>query len=75
MLDTFSHVFRITGFSDFVHHLVFKKLKSATFLKLDLFLSSGEWGDTYSVGFLRKSYPQSSDLFILSDDGQSLKTQ
>jgi hypothetical protein len=47
---------RITGFLDFVHHPVFKKLENTTFRELDLFPSSGEGRkDTYSVGFLRKS--------------------
>jgi hypothetical protein len=32
-----------------------KNSRKATFQKLDLFPSSGEWGDTYSVGPLRKS--------------------
>jgi hypothetical protein len=30
------------------------KLENTAFQKLDLFPSSGEWGDTYSVGSLRK---------------------
>jgi hypothetical protein len=37
-------VVKITGFSDFVHGLVFQKLEN-TFQKLDLFPSSGE-GET-----------------------------
>jgi hypothetical protein len=45
--------FRITGFGDFVYLLVFQKLENATFRKLDLFPSSVEGGDTYSVGSLR----------------------
>jgi hypothetical protein len=32
-----------------------KKLKDTTFRKLDMFPFSGEGGDTYSVGFVRKS--------------------
>jgi hypothetical protein len=38
-----------------VHRPVFKKRDNTAFRKLDLFPSSGEGGDTYSVGFLRKS--------------------
>jgi hypothetical protein len=34
----------------FVHHPVFEKLENTTFQKLNLFPSSGEGGDTYSVG-------------------------
>jgi hypothetical protein len=49
---------RITGFSDFVHRPVFKKLENTTLRKLDLFPSSGEGGNTYRVEPLRKSYPQ-----------------
>jgi hypothetical protein len=45
---------RITGFSDFVLRPVFYTLEN-TFRKLDLFPSSGEGRDTYSVGSLRKS--------------------
>jgi hypothetical protein len=37
----------------------YKKLKNATFWKLDPFPSSGEEGGTYFAGSLRKSYPQS----------------
>jgi hypothetical protein len=58
--------------------------------KLDLFLPSGEGGtgDTYSVGSIRKSKPQSLDhtdpvsemsyslaSFRILDDGQSPKAQ
>jgi hypothetical protein len=32
------------------------------FQKLDVFLPSGEEGDIYSVGSLRKSYTQSMEL-------------
>jgi hypothetical protein len=32
-----------------------RKLENTIFWKLDLFPSSGEWADTYSVGSLRKS--------------------
>jgi hypothetical protein len=47
--------FRITGFLDFFHHPVFKRLENATFRKVDLFPSSGEGGkDTYWAGSLRK---------------------
>jgi hypothetical protein len=56
---------------------------NTTFRKLDMFPSSGKGGggDTFSVGSLRKSEPQSLDetlCFIvsrISDDGQSPKTQ
>jgi hypothetical protein len=48
-------IFSITGFLEFVHRPVFYKLENTTFRKLDLFPSSGEGGDTYSVGSLRKS--------------------
>jgi hypothetical protein len=34
---------------------ILKKLQITTFRKLDLFPFSGEEGDTYSVGSLRKS--------------------
>jgi hypothetical protein len=37
-------IFRITGFLDFVHRLVFYKVGNTTFRKLDLFPSSGEVG-------------------------------
>jgi hypothetical protein len=47
---------RITGFLEFVHLPLFKKLEDRTFRKMDLFPSSGEGeGDTYSVGSLGKS--------------------
>jgi hypothetical protein len=37
---------------------VFSKVENTTFRKLDLLLSSGEWGEyTYSAGSLRESYP------------------
>jgi hypothetical protein len=42
-------------FSDFVYRPVFYKLENRTFRKLDLFVSSGEGGDTYSVGSVRES--------------------
>jgi hypothetical protein len=47
----------ITGFLDFLQHLVFSKtLTDTAFQKLDLFPSSDEGvGDTYSVGSIRKS--------------------
>jgi hypothetical protein len=51
------------------HRLVLCKPENTTFRKLDLFLSSGEGGDTYSVGSLRKSSHQRTD------DGKSPKTQ
>jgi hypothetical protein len=35
---------RLTGFLDFVHPPVLLKLESTKFQKLDLFLSSDEWG-------------------------------
>jgi hypothetical protein len=38
-----------------------KNLENTTFRKLDLSLSSGEGEDTYSLGPLRKSEPQSMD--------------
>jgi hypothetical protein len=37
---------RITGFMDFVHRPIFRKLENTTFLKLDQFPSSGERGRT-----------------------------
>jgi hypothetical protein len=43
---------QIIGFLDFVHRLL---LENTNFRKLDLFLFSGEGGETYSVGFLKKS--------------------
>jgi hypothetical protein len=46
-------------FLDFVHRPVFYKLENTVFWKLDLFPSSVQVGDTYSVGPLRKSEPQS----------------
>jgi hypothetical protein len=46
---------RITGYLDFVYRPVFYKLENITFRKLDLFPSSDEGEDTYSVGPLRKS--------------------
>jgi hypothetical protein len=39
----------------------FENLRKTTFQKLDLFLSSGEGGDTFSVETLRESYSQSLD--------------
>jgi hypothetical protein len=48
-------ILRITGSFIFVHRPVFLKLENTTFRKLDLFLSSGQGDDTYSVGSLRKS--------------------
>jgi hypothetical protein len=52
--STFNAV-RITEFLDFFHHPVFKRIENMTFRKLDLFPSSGEGEDIYSVGSLRKS--------------------
>jgi hypothetical protein len=43
---------RITGFSDFMHRPVFE---NTTFRKIYMFPSSGEEGDTYSIGSLKKS--------------------
>jgi hypothetical protein len=82
------HFLRDTGFSDLVHHPDSKLLKTQRF---------GNWicfrpqlrEDTYAVGSLRKSYPQSSPedgnrssfqnavFLVISnpDDGQSQKTQ
>jgi hypothetical protein len=37
---------RITGFSDCAHCPEFQELENTTFRKLDLFPSSGEWGET-----------------------------
>jgi hypothetical protein len=48
-------ILRITGCSDFVHRPIFWKLENTMFRKLDLFPSSGEGVDTYSVGSLRDS--------------------
>jgi hypothetical protein len=45
---------RITGFLDFFHRPVFKKIENMTFQEMDLFPSSGKEEDTYSVGPLRK---------------------
>jgi hypothetical protein len=75
-------IVRDTGFSDFVHRPYSRLLKTQRF---------GNWlcfrrqvrEDTYSVGSLRKSYPQSHSSFrnvvflVISnpDDGQSPKTQ
>jgi hypothetical protein len=39
----------------FAHHPVFHKVENATFRKLDLFPSSGEERNAYSVGSLRKN--------------------
>jgi hypothetical protein len=52
---------RITGFFDCVHLPVFQKLENIRFRKMDLFLSSGDIGGTYSVGSLRKSRAQTLD--------------
>jgi hypothetical protein len=41
-------------------------LKNTTFRKLDLFPSSDKMGDIYSVGSVRKSWPQSLDRLPLS---------
>jgi hypothetical protein len=50
---SFSFV-RNSGCLDFVHHLLYYKTQWNTmFRKLDLFPSSGEEGDTYSVGSFR----------------------
>jgi hypothetical protein len=40
--------------SGLVHHPEFEVLESTTFRKLDMFPSSGEGRETYSVGSLRK---------------------
>jgi hypothetical protein len=48
-------ILRITRFLNFIHRLLFQKLKHVTFQKEDVFPSSGEWGDTCSVGSLRKN--------------------
>jgi hypothetical protein len=42
-----------------------KKVENATLWKLDLFPSSGEGGDTYSVGSPRKSQSQSQGYFTI----------
>jgi hypothetical protein len=44
---------------------ILKKQKNTTFRKLDLFPSLGEGaGDSYSVGLVRKSEPQSLDQSV-----------
>jgi hypothetical protein len=52
---TLHKILRITGFSDFVHRPVFYKLENTAVRKQDLFPSSGEGADIYSVGSLKKS--------------------
>jgi hypothetical protein len=42
-------------FGLFLSSGILNKLERAKFRRLDLFPSSGEGGDTYSVGFLRES--------------------
>jgi hypothetical protein len=59
-------ILRITGFLDFVHRPVFYKPDNTTFRKLDLFPSSSEGVDTYCVGYLKKSQPQSLVWFRLA---------
>jgi hypothetical protein len=44
----------ITGFSDFVHRLVFEKLQNTTFRKRDLFQSSGGRGIPTLLGPLER---------------------
>jgi hypothetical protein len=48
-----------------------KNTRERTFRKLDLFLSSGEGGDTYN----HWEVAVFSYVFSISDDGQSPKTQ
>jgi hypothetical protein len=48
------YAFRMTGSLDTVYRPEFLT-REHKFRNLDLFSSSGEWGDTYSVGPFRKS--------------------
>jgi hypothetical protein len=49
----------ITGFLDFFHRPVFYKIGNTTFRKLNLFRSSGDGEETYSVRSLRKRLARS----------------
>jgi hypothetical protein len=46
---------RITGLLDFVHRPIFSTLENIMFRKWDLFSSSDERGDTYSIESFRKT--------------------
>jgi hypothetical protein len=46
---------RITGFLDFVDRPVLKKLENSALRKLDPISSSGEGGDIYTVGSVKKT--------------------
>jgi hypothetical protein len=70
-VDESTMQFRITSFSDFVHRPVFYKLENTTFRKLDLFPSSGEGEETYSVGSLRKRTTPETRLIRREITGRS----
>jgi hypothetical protein len=55
LIDSENEHSELMGFLDFAHCPVFQQPEETTFWKLNLLVFSGEGGDTYFIGSLRKS--------------------